>query len=53
MPENLLLDDLDIYQHALEIGECAWNIVLKWDNFSKRTVRRIENSFIITAGVHY
>ena len=38
MPENLLLDDLDIYQHALEIGECAWNIVLKWDNFSKRTV---------------
>ena len=38
MPDNLLLDDLDIYQQSLEIGECVWNIVLKWEYFSKRTV---------------
>jgi four helix bundle protein len=38
MPDNLLLDDLDIYQQTLEIGECVWNIVLKWEYFSKRTV---------------
>jgi len=30
--------DLDIYQQSLEIGECVWNIVLKWEYFSKRTV---------------
>jgi len=34
MPENLLLDDLDIYQQSLEIGACVWNIVLKWEYFS-------------------
>jgi four helix bundle protein len=38
MPENLLLDDLDIYQRALEIGEVVWNLVLTWDYFSRRTV---------------
>ena len=38
MPENLLLDDLDIYQLALEIGEYVWNIVAKWEYFSKKTV---------------
>ena len=37
MPENLLLDDLDIYQQSLEIGACVWNIVLKWEYFSQRT----------------
>jgi four helix bundle protein len=38
MAENLLLDDLDIYQLALEIGEHVWNIVVKWEYFSKKTV---------------
>src|SRR4030095_7803441 len=38
MPENLLLDDLDIYQQSLEIGESVWKIVLKCEYFSKRTV---------------
>ena len=38
MPENLLLDDLDIYQQALDIGESVWTIVVKWEYFSKKTV---------------
>lgn len=38
MPENLLLDDLDIYQLAIEIGEYVWNMVSKWEYFSKKTV---------------
>jgi four helix bundle protein len=32
------LEDLDIYQLALEIGEDVWNAVQKWDHFPKRTV---------------
>lgn len=32
------LEDLDIYQLALEIGEDVWNAVQKWDAFPKRTV---------------
>jgi len=38
MPENLLLEDLDIYQQALEIGECVWSLVVKREYFSKKTV---------------
>src|SRR5215831_10305389 len=38
MSENLLLDDLDIYQQVLEIGECVWNVVVKWEYFTKRAV---------------
>ena len=37
MTENLLLDDLDIYQLSLEIGEYVRNIVAKWEYFSKKT----------------
>lgn len=32
------LEELDIYQLALEIGEDVWNVVQAWDQFSKRTV---------------
>jgi len=38
MPENLLLDDLDIYQQSMEIGEYVWSMVARWEYFSKRTV---------------
>jgi len=38
MPENILLEDLEIYQLALEIGEDVWNIVDKWEYFAKKTV---------------
>lgn len=31
------LEDLDIYQLALEIGEDVWSLVQKWDSFPKRT----------------
>lgn len=37
MKEVILLEDLDIYQPALEIGEYVWNIVLRWDYFAKKT----------------
>ena len=38
MPENILLEDLEIYQLALQIGEDVWNIVDKWEYFAKKTV---------------
>ena len=38
MSENLLLDDLDIYKLALEIGENVWTIIIKWEYFPKRTL---------------
>lgn len=38
--EVLRLEDLDIYQLALEIGEDVWKVVGKWDAFSKRTLGR-------------
>jgi len=38
MADNILLGDLEIYQLALEIGEQVWNIVDKWQYFSKKAV---------------
>jgi four helix bundle protein len=38
MTSNVPLEDLEIYQLALEIGECVWNTVNKWEFFSKKTV---------------
>src|SRR4029078_9041038 len=38
MSENLLLDDLDIYKLALEIGENVWTIIIKWEYFTKRSL---------------
>src|SRR4030095_12423625 len=38
MPKSVLLEDLEIYQLALEIGEYVWNVVDKWELFPKRTV---------------
>ena len=37
MKEIILLEDLEIYQLALEIGEYVWKIVLRWNYFEKRT----------------
>jgi four helix bundle protein len=36
--DKLKLEDLDIYQLALEIGEYVWKLVNKWEYFPKRTV---------------
>jgi len=34
----LKLEDLDLYQLAVDIGEEVWSFVLKWDPFAKGTV---------------
>ena len=38
MPENILLEDLEIYQLALEIGDDVWRIGNKWEYFEKKTI---------------
>ena len=32
------LDDFQVYQSAMEIGEEIWKIVNDWDNFNKNTI---------------
>ncbi len=32
------LEELEIYKLSLNIGEKVWDIVMKWDNFSKETI---------------
>lgn len=36
--DTIKLEELDIYQLSLEIGEEVWKLVQKWDHFPKRTV---------------
>ena len=36
--DTLKLEDLDIYQLAMAIGEEVWSIVIKWEYFAKTTV---------------
>jgi four helix bundle protein len=31
---TLKLEELEVYQVAMEIGELVWKIVMKWDSFS-------------------
>jgi four helix bundle protein len=38
MEKAVKLEDLEIYQLALEIGEYVWAIVMKWEYFPKKTV---------------
>lgn len=38
MKEVILLEDLEIYQLAIEIGECVWSMVNKWKYFPKKTI---------------
>ena len=38
MQNNILLEDLEIYKLALEIGEDVWNIVVKWEYFPQKTL---------------
>jgi len=38
MSENILLEDLEIYQPGLEIAEDVWKIVSEWGFFVKKTV---------------
>ncbi len=32
------LEELQVYQLSMSIGEKVWNIVIKWDYFSKDTI---------------
>jgi len=49
----LKLEDLDIYQLAIEIGEDVWGFVLKWDDFAKGTVGKqfVEAADSISANI--
>lgn len=38
MDSSILLEDLEIYKLALEIGEYAWRLTDKWEYFSKKTI---------------
>ena len=38
MPESILLEDLEIYKLALEIGDDVWKMVEKWNYFEKKTI---------------
>ena len=38
MENPVRMEDLEIYQLALEIGEHVWAIVIKWEYFPKKTV---------------
>jgi len=35
---NLRLEELEIYQLAMEIGELVWTKVMTWEYFAKKTV---------------
>ena len=34
----MILEELQVYQLSMEIGEKVWDIVIKWDYFSKDTI---------------
>jgi len=36
--EGIRLEDLEIYQLALEIGEYVWGVVGNWEYFAKKTI---------------
>ena len=38
MKEVILLEEMEIYQLALEVGEFVWTIVEKWEYFPKKTI---------------
>ena len=38
MATTIRLEELEIYQLAMEIGDEVWEIVSKWDAFPKRTL---------------
>jgi four helix bundle protein len=38
MGKGVRLEDLELYQVAMEIGEVVWSVVDKWEYFSKKTL---------------
>lgn len=51
--ETIKLEDLEIYQLALEVGEDVWAAVAKWEHFSKNTVGKqfVEAADSISANI--
>lgn len=33
-----IINDLEIYREAMEIGEAVWSLVIKWDSFTKNSL---------------
>ncbi|MES1218852.1 MAG: four helix bundle protein [Bacteroidota bacterium] len=38
MNENILLEDLEIYQSSQKIGEAIWAMVMKWEYFERKAL---------------
>jgi hypothetical protein len=38
MNKGLRLEERDVNKLAMEIGEIVWNIVIRWENFEKKTL---------------
>ena len=38
MGKGLRLEELEVYRVAMEIGEIAWSVVIKWDYFARKTL---------------
>lgn len=36
----ILIDDMQVYKMAMEIGDDVWNLVNKWDRWKKDTIGR-------------
>ena len=53
MADQLKLEDLEIYQMPLDIGEYVWSLIVKWEYFSKTTVGKqfVEASDSISANI--
>ena len=34
----MILEELQVYQLAMDIGEKAWDVVKNWDYFTKSTI---------------
>ena len=46
----LRLDELEVYQRAMEIGEKAWKIVASWDFFTRDSLGK---QFVKAADKYY
>lgn len=47
------LDDLKIYQKAMELGDSCWNVVQKWEYFEKDTISKqlVKSSDSVAANI--
>jgi len=38
MSSKSRLEDLEVYQISLDISDTIWNLVIRWDNFSRKNI---------------